>query len=488
MIRRPNILIFNPDQWRGDVLGHLGNPAAQTPNLDRLVEKDAVSFSGAFCQNPVCVPSRCSFMTGWYPHVRGNRTMHYPLQPGDPCLLSELKAVGYEIWWGGKNDLVANPDAYKECVDIRNRPEVMHEDLHQDLSWRALVEGKPDRSFMAGKLEKHPGEEIYRDKDWAHVLEACDYLRNRNDTDKPFCLYLPLQYPHPPYGVEEPYFSAIDRGALPRRILPGSLGEKPRMMSRLREAFELEGRDEAFWDELRATYYGMCMRVDAQVGLVLQALRDAGLYDDTAFFFFSDHGDYTGDYGLVEKAQNLFEDCLTRVPFIMKPPLSWGSCRGVRKALVELVDFPATVYELAGIKPGYSHFGRSLLPLLAADGPHREVVFCEGGRLAAEEHCKETGSDLAYDLYAPRVGLQRGDDIANGKGLMCRTARYKLVTRLYEDDEFYDLEQDPGETRNLIRDPAYQGVIAGLVDLTRRFLLETADVVPHRHEARDCQA
>ena len=64
MPTKPNIVIFNPDQWRADVLGHLGNPAAVTPNLDRLVAEDGVSFSNAFCQNTVCTPSRCSFMTG----------------------------------------------------------------------------------------------------------------------------------------------------------------------------------------------------------------------------------------------------------------------------------------------------------------------------------------------------------------------------------------------------------------------------------------
>ena len=83
-----------------------------------------------------------------------------------------------------------------------------------------------------------------------------------------------------------------------------------------------------------------------QFGLVVQALQEAGIYDDTAIFFFSDHGDFTGDYGLVEKTQNTFEDCLTRVPFIVKPPASVPIQPGVSQALVELIDFPATVEEL----------------------------------------------------------------------------------------------------------------------------------------------
>ncbi len=91
-----NIIIFNPDQWRGDVLGHMGNPAAYTPNLDQWVQEDAISFSNAYCQNPVCTPSRCSFMTGWYPHTRGHRTMYHMLHPehGEPNLLQILKRHG----------------------------------------------------------------------------------------------------------------------------------------------------------------------------------------------------------------------------------------------------------------------------------------------------------------------------------------------------------------------------------------------------------
>ena len=96
MNKRPHIVIFNPDQWRGDVLGHVGNPAAVTPHLDRMVRTDGVSFRNAFCQNTVCTPSRCSFMTGWYPHVRGHRTMFHMLQPDEPMLLKTLKDNGYD--------------------------------------------------------------------------------------------------------------------------------------------------------------------------------------------------------------------------------------------------------------------------------------------------------------------------------------------------------------------------------------------------------
>jgi hypothetical protein len=123
--------------------------------------------------------------------------------------------------------------------------------------------------------------------------------------------------------------------------------------------------------------------------------------------------------------------------------------------------------------------------LLEEDGEHREAVFCSGGRLKGEEHCKETGSQKPDDLYAPRIWLERGDDVAHGKALMCRDRRFKLVSRLYEDDEFYDLEKDPGETRNLIHDPAFEKERNRLYAITSRFLLETSDVVPLQPQPRD---
>ena len=109
-MKKPNIIIFNPDQWRSDVMGCHGNQAAVTPFLDQFVETDAVSFDNAFCQNPVCTPSRCSFMSGWYPHVRGHRAMYHMLHPeyDEPNLLKILKDNGYFVWCGGKNDPVPN--------------------------------------------------------------------------------------------------------------------------------------------------------------------------------------------------------------------------------------------------------------------------------------------------------------------------------------------------------------------------------------------
>ncbi len=501
MPRKPNILIFNPDQWRGDVLGHMGNPAAVTPHLDRLVETDAVSFRVAACQNTVCTPSRCSFMTGWYPHVHGHRTMHYMLRDSErePNVLRILRNNGYFVWWGGKNDLIPGQSGYAEDCDIKYRPTEQDyarwgyspkPGLHGWTPWRGEPGSDTYYSFYAGKLPVG-GEDIYCDGDWAMVLGAIDFIKNYQG-EQPLCIYLPLLYPHPPYGVEDPWYSMIDRNKVPDRApTPDNWAMKASILKGIAEGQHLEGWTEERWTELRATYYGMCARLDHQFGMLMDALKDASLYDDTAVFLFSDHGDYTGDYGIVEKTQNTFEDALSRVPFVIKPPKSISVKPGVSEALVELVDFSATVYDLAGIEPGYWSFGRSLLPVLTGErDTHRDAVFCEGGRLLGEEQAMEKPSldrlsDPTLTLYWPRIRLQVSDSFPwHTKAAMCRTKDYKYIRRHYELDELYDLQADPQETTNLIQDPAYAGVVTQLKERLLTWYMETCDVVPFETDQR----
>ncbi|MCR8632162.1 sulfatase-like hydrolase/transferase [Paenibacillus radicis (ex Xue et al. 2023)] len=490
MKKKPHIILFNPDQWRGDVLGHMGNPAAITPHLDHIVANDAVSFQNAFCQNPVCTPSRCSFMSGWYPHVRGHRTMYNMMKPDEPVLLKTLKDEGYFVWWGGKNDLVPGENGFDAYCNVKYKPERSPKPMFGG----DLRRGQPDSdtfySFYVGKMENESDEELYYDSDWANVLGAIELIKNA-PTDQPLCIYLPIIYPHPPYAVEDPWFNLIDRSLIPKRISPDMLSsDKSSMMSGLREKQHMQDWTEERWTELRATYYGMCSRVDHQFGMLMDALKEAGIYDDTAVFFFSDHGDFTGDYGLVEKAQNTFEDCLTRVPFIVKPPLHNKVKPRISEALVELVDLSATVHHYAGITPDYTHFGHSLAPLIAGErDEHRDAVFCEGGRLHDELHCNESApaNENTSMLYWPRGEMQRSEGPEHTKATMIRTKNFKYVRRFYETDELYDLNQDPGETQNKINDSSLAGELLLLKERMLDFYQETCDVVPHHRDSRGLQ-
>ena len=497
--KRPHIVIFNPDQWRGDTLRHIGNPAAVTPNLDRVAATDGVSFSRAFCQATVCTPSRASFMSGWYPHVRGHRTMYHMLHQygnvtDEPILLQMLKDSGYYVWWGGKNDLTPGQEPTSRCCHVRNRIPPRPPELGQRVNEHDHIQaerGHPGSdtyySFYTGKIELPEAERPY-DHDWGHILTACEMIRSA-DTDRPLCVYLPIGFPHPAYRVEEPFYSMIDRSAIPPRIPtpPGPWEGKPSMLRGIWQRQNMQSWSEDRWTELRATYYGQCARVDYQFGLVVDALKQAGIYDDTAIFFFSDHGDFTGDYGLVEKNQNTFEDCLSRIPFVVKPP-AWVDVKPrVSDALVELIDMKATVEELCGIEPDHTHFGRSLIPVLTGETTeHRDAVFAEGGRREGETHCMElesSSSQAPEGEYWPRVNLQQQLP-EHTKAIMCRTHTHKYVRRLYEHDELYDLERDPAELHNVIEDPAYANVLASLKERLLTHYLDTSDVVPHRTDRR----
>ncbi len=495
MPKRPHIIIFNPDQWRADVMGHLGNAAAITPNLDRLAAEDGVSFRHAFCQNTVCTPSRCSFMTGWYTHVRGHRTMHHMLHPerGETNLLQVLKENGYYVWWGGKNDLVPGQDGFGDHCSLKYKPIGDVKPMWQsdrEAQWRGDPESDTWYSFHVGCIDKGDAT-YYRDSDWANVEGAIELIRNYSG-DEPLCIFLPLTYPHPPYGVEEPWFSAIDRNLLPPRVraLEDWRG-KPAILHGIWEYQRMQSWSEERWDELRAIYYGMCARLDHQYGLLVEALKQSGIYDDSAIFVFADHGDFTGSYGLVEKTQNTFEDCLSNVPFLVKPPADVPVAPRVSDALVELIDFTATVYDLTGIDPGYDHFGKSLLPLLAGDtDSHRDAVFCEGGRRPGERQAMEmesggAGGKSSIGKYWPRLRLQQTDDAPyHSKAVMCRTQHFKYVCRYGESDELYDLRRDPDEVLNVIDDPDYRPQVITLRERMLHFFLETADIVPRDTDKR----
>ncbi len=482
MDKRPNIIIINPDQMRADSLAHLGNPASHTPTLDRLAQ-EGVSFSHAFCQNPVCTPSRCSFMSGWYPHVAGHRTMNHMMHSHEPVLLKRLKNHGYNVWMNQRNDLLPaqNKDYYKDYCTTYFKLTEPPRKLPND-NWRGNPGDDNYYSFYRGQIPE--GKSI--DDMWTEA--AVDYITNYAE-EKPFCVFLPLMLPHPTYQISEPYYSMIDRKKLRDRILPPDNYEgKPKMEKGLASKQGLKNWDEARFDELRAVYLGMCAKVDDLANQVIEALKQKGIYDNTAIFVFSDHGDFTGDYGIVEKAQNCFEDCLTNVPLIVKLPKGQQQVHGKVDELVELIDFYATVEDIAELGNEHTHFGNSLVNFLnKKTSDTREYVFCEGGFRRGEEHCKETGGQAAPNpkgLYYPRQSLQASDDMYNGKGVMCRSSDYKYIRRLYEEDEFYDLKKDPKELKNEINNPIYKDQIFKMKEVLLEFYQDTCDVVPYEKDSR----
>lgn len=186
MSSKPNIVYFVADQMRADVLAHLGNPASVTPNLDALVQ-EGVSFRNAYCQNPVCVPSRCSFLTGLYPHTTGHRTIHYLQNPGEPNFLRTMRNQGYEVIWVGRNDLIPadrpKTDFCDAYYDGRSA-----EDQKAAVKTKSFITGQSAEGFQdpsqpgyyshfQGKLTPEQARsEGMSAMDWTSLNSALDYL------------------------------------------------------------------------------------------------------------------------------------------------------------------------------------------------------------------------------------------------------------------------------------------------------------------------
>lgn len=478
---KENILLICADELRADALRHLGNPASHTPNLDKLAS-EGVSFSNAFCQSPVCTPSRCSFLSGLYPHVNGHRTMTHMIQPHESILLNELRDAGYYVWINGRNDFLPSQNNYfyKDYCDSYNI---------------SFGTGEPETEFKRGE----PGRKYYYSHFRGRILDD-DYVdSDRQDTDKlkvfienmpedkPSFMFLAFQNPHPPYMAKKAFEDLIDDTRIDIMEKPFNLVGKPAMFERLLESQGLEDWTREDHVRLKRIYLAMAAYLDSLVGEIVEKLKEVGVYDDTAIFFISDHGDFTGDYGIVEKAQNLFFDCLVKVPFLYKPIKGTSFQSGINDSLVELVDMYATALDIAGVPKTHDHFGLSLQKILKGEEKTKTAVFCEGGRRTGERQAIEFGPFGRISIegeYYPRQYAQSLEDGTHTKAAMVRTKRYKYVRRLEERDEFYDLENDPGEMINRIDDGEYSNIIAEHKELLADWYQKTCDIVPLKIDSR----
>lgn len=470
-----NLILFNPDELRAESLGCYGHPLAPTPHIDRFAA-EGVRFDQCHVQHPVCTPSRCSFMTGWYPHVRGHRTLWNPLRADEPNLLRGLRDAGYEVVWGGKNDTLS-PEAFASSVDdfrVGDRSSLPKAGSSGRNPFRS---GDPrDASFLYEATARRM-EDL---NDYRTVDGAIEYLRA--GPKRPFAMWLSLAYPHPPYHAPAPWHDLIDPEALPP-LRGADLLNKPDFHAHIRRSRRLDEVDPACLRKINAVYLGMIGLVDALFGRLLATVDEAGLADDTVIVFFSDHGDWAGDYGLVEKWPSALDDTMTRVPFIVRLPGGRGG--HVVRELVELLDLPATLLGLAGTKPAYPQFGRDLGPQLrgAAGDPER-CAFAEGGYDPHEPLSFEgrLDSDPIFkdptNIYYAKGKLQQDHPLSVCRATMVRSATHKLIHRRLGVSELYDLRSDPRELVNRHGDPAWSEVQARLERRLLDWLQQTSDVTP----------
>ena len=477
MSHAPNIIYFNPDQLRADMLGCYGDPLVKTPNFDRLAQ-EGVRFEQCHVQHTVCTPSRCSFMTGWYPHVRGHRTLWHTLHSDEPNTLKYLKQADYDVHWFGKNDLLA--------------PEALADSVTRIYDFKGMPGGSRDifapehpgyQSFLFGSASNHMD-------DWYLMDDAISFLRERaaSKDKNPFMLFFASTLPHCPFACPQPWYDMYDPDSLaPMR--PAERPHAPAFHRLIRQYRRLNELDDHTFRKLRAVYMGTISYVDAILGRLLDALDETDLAASTALFAFSDHGEWAGDYGLVEKWPNALDDCLTHVPLIIRAP----QCRAghVVSTPVECQDIMPTTLELAGIPCRHTHFARSLLPQLAGEaGDADRAVFAEGGYDPHEPHCFEGFPGGFQDVNAKEniyyvKGLQQQEHRASVcRCAMIRTTTHKLIDRPGDVSELYDLTEDPHELHNRHGQESYAKVQRQLERRLLDWYVRTSDVTPFTRDSR----
>lgn len=474
---KPNYVMFMPDQLRYDCLGAFGNKVIKTPNIDSLA-LNGTKFTNCFLQHSVCSQSRCSIFSSRYPHSTGKRGLNSLLQPYDDNLFKSLKNNGYHVCiLGPRGDLFAE-DATELSVD----------------EYGFIVE--PESSFFGGKLKKDQKpksietDEVFKlwgrlfyqgkrdaivDYDEA-VIKSAEQWLNTPPVGKPWVLLLPLIFPHCPFAVEEPYFSMYPRDLLPNPSdFKSKTGYEPQYFNKLRKDYGIENCSLETWKEIIGVYYGMISRIDDQLGRILPLINSATTYT----IFFTDHGEYLGDHGLIEKWPSGVSDSLVHEPLIISGP---GVPKGETiDALTEMVDLGATLFDISGLKPDYPIDGRSLLPLINKEvSKVRDFSVSEGGFLLSEEPIIEYAT-FPYDLKAQ---IQHDYVEYVGRVVALRDHNFTFVYRLYERNELYSRRNDPQELHNLIDDQHYSKEISNFEQLLLKFLVESSDHAPLKTDNR----
>ena len=471
--RRPHILLITMDELRRDALGCYGAEAVATPGVDSIAAA-GVRFDAAWTPSPLCLPARCSILTGLYPHNSRAYSNFRPcaLSPELPNLYNRLRAAGYFTAHVGKchytpapydktrpdvtQDLERVKDFYLSLgldrLDLQNgksNSAWFYNDYSRELEAAGFLDEY--RRCAADKLKNErifafPGPDEWHPDAWV-ARKAVEQLR-RVSRERPQFLWVSFSGPHYPFDAPESYYARVDAGKVGTGVWrEGEWDDPTKVQSRAyhggAQGLTLaEGKNSArdlacknypddYWRRLRTAYFANVALIDDGIGDILREAERA-LGPDVLVIFTTDHGEMLGNHRLWGKNGCTYEDVLS-VPLVVRGA---GFAPGASRARVSLVDLLPTCLAAAGVEPTRTD-GRDLRTSMA-DGGHR-YLFSEAEGLAAV-------SDGRWK-YAQSV--QRGET-------MC---------------EAYDLETDPREYVNIARDAAHAREIGELQRVLTGFFM-----------------
>jgi arylsulfatase A-like enzyme len=450
--RKPNLIVFLPDQQRTDTIACYGGGKVHSPNLNKLASGSVV-FERAYVTHPVCTPSRSSLMTGTWPHINGCTRNSVPLDRRFRVFPDLLEDKDYRTAYLGKWHLGDEGPArrgFDEWISTEHPG-----DYTNFLLSRGLSADKQNGAFSELAISSLPLE-LSRPK----FLEkhACEFIKeHRRD---PFILVVAFVEPHSPYNGplnNEHPLSEVDLDLTATLPEVEDIPLRYRLMREWQQAESMLDRErlpnQFFFgitpDEYRSIkqrYLGLVTLVDQSIGAILGCLERFGLSDDTIVVHTSDHGDTLGAHHLFGK-EVMFEEA-ARVPYLIRLP---GQRRGgIVPQPVSHIDFVPTLLDLLGGRTHPQCAGKSLLPLLREEAMPVESIFIEW---APNRTKVNKGTSLA-----PRRMIKRAVD--ESTRAVVSSDGWKLCLRDKDLNELYNLNDDPLETRNLYSDRQYAAVIS----------------------------
>jgi|GEM_PF-249835 len=438
-IKRPNVLFIATDDMNCD-LGCYGNPVVKTPHLDRLAAR-GTRFERAYCQFPLCSPSRTSLMTGRRPDVTRvfDLKTHFRAVLPDVVTLPQLfmtngyyaARVGKIYHYGVPGDIgtsgLDDPLSWNHFINPRGRDKDEEGKLINHTPRRGLGSSL---SFLAADGTDEEQTDGIGTSAAIKILEE--------NKDHPFFLAMGYYRPHCPYVAPKKYFERVPFDLVRMPTLSETWkAQVPVAATASTQPWPWFGVTEQQARESKHAYWAAIEFVDTQVGRLLDALERLKLADNTIVVFWSDNGYHVGENGLWKK-QSLFENA-TRVPLILATPEQKAK-GSVCHRTVELLDLYPTLAELCGLKPLQPLDGRSLKPLL--DDPQAawdKPAFSQVWR----------GHFAGYSVRTERWRYTEWDEGRQGT-------------------ELYDYNTDPTEQHNLAADPQYAVILAELRAIARK--------------------
>ena len=449
---RPNVLVIMSDEHAPQFSGFGGHPLVKTPNLDRLAA-GGVLFQNTYCNSPLCVPSRMSFMTGRYVHHNpGGWDNSSALSSNAITWAHRLRTAGYDAVLAGKQHFIGPNQLHGFRAQLARDLHAEHH--HPTFDWADGTRVAPQP--WPGLAQAGPGTTTEIEVDDQAEAAALAYITDPARKQQPWALNVSFIAPHFPLVVPQQYWDQypLDQIDLPV-IPPGHLDSQHPVYKRMRAMFGMVEFPDELTRRGRAGYYGLITYLDDKVGRLLDALEQTGQLQNTLIVYTADHGEMAGEHGMWRKS-NFYEHS-ARVPGIISWPGHLEEGKHVKQAISN-VDIIATIVDATGAPQTGSLDGESLLPLArgdqGAEAAWKDEAFCEY---------------LAHGVARPMAMLRRG--------------RYKLNYSLDDPVELYDLEADPAELHDLSADSEH----APIREQLRAALLVHWNPVTLEQEVRQSQ-